>query len=375
MIDKLIKKYSAFITRHPFTVLALVVLVSAFAVQMAGTIETKTSDTKDMLPQDVGAISTLNTIEDEFGSTNVVYFVVEIDPAYRGSDEVRDVRDPGVMKYLDQLSELAQHTDDVIEVAGPSRVLKDINDGRLPQSFREVQALADKNGMLDSFISRDYSMALVNIRTTDDVDLNNLELELEKILDQVPEPPGIRASLGGTIIESQVTDRTIQPDMQKTSMYSLVGILVITLLIFRSVKYGFTPLTTIIFGSLWAMGYVGLTGMGLSPQTSGVLSMIMGIGIDFGIQVATRYRMELADKNPVDSMSMALNSVIIPMSTTALAALIGFQAMSLGRLTFLADMGTMMSYGVVASMAAAITVVPALIVTFDSINIKRYIKI
>ncbi len=107
MIDKLIGKYSSLVTRYPFIILVVVVLVSAFAVQMAGPIETKKSDTKDMLPQDLEAISTLNTIENEFGSTNNVRFVIEIDPAYRGSDEVRDVRDPRVIKYLDKLSELA----------------------------------------------------------------------------------------------------------------------------------------------------------------------------------------------------------------------------------------------------------------------------
>jgi predicted RND superfamily exporter protein len=62
------------------------------------------------------------------------------------------------------------------------------------------------------------------------------------------------------------------------------------------------------------------------------------------------------------------------MSTTTLAALIGFGAMSLGKLTFLADMGTMMGYGVVASMLAAITIVPALIVIFDKIDLKNMFK-
>jgi predicted RND superfamily exporter protein len=122
------------------------------------------------------------------------------------------------------------------------------------------------------------------------------------------------------------------------------------------------------------MGYVGLIGMGLSSQTSGVLSMIMGIGIDFGIQVVTRYRLELPDKSPSHAMAVSLNNVIIPMSTTTLAALIGFQAMSLGKLTFLGDMGTIMSYGVAASMLAAITVVPALIIIIDTMNIKEIYK-
>ncbi len=96
-------------------------------------------------------------------------------------------------------------------------------------------------------------------------------------------------------------------------------------------------MSTIIFGTVWAMGFVGFIGMGMSSQTSGVLSMIMGIGIDFGIQVVTRYRFEMAnipglkeshpniDLGPKDAMAVTLNNVIVPMLTTTLAALIGFR--------------------------------------------------
>ncbi len=381
MANKIIELYSGFVTRYPVVVLVLMLLVSVFAIHMAGMIQTKKSDMKSMIPQDVPAISTLNSIENEFGSTNIVNFAVEIDPSYKGSDEVRDVRDPRVIQYMDQLSTLALHTDNVIDVTSPASVLRSINGGRLPQSISEIQALTDKNGLLDSSISKDYTLALVTIRTTDDVDLSKLDPELEKILAEVPKPPGITASVAGSVMESQKMMEAISPDMAKTSSYSLIGILIIVLVLFRSIKYGFTPMTTIIFGTLWTMGYVGLIGMGLSSQTSGVLSMIMGIGIDFGIQLVTRYRLELANlsslkvKHPYlghrDAMEVTLNNVITPMLTTTLAALIGFQAMSLGRLTFLGDMGTMMSYGVAASMIAAITIVPAIILIIDTMNIKN----
>lgn len=370
MINEIVEKYSVFVTRHPFIILILVVLITAFAIQMAGTIQTRSTEPRDFLPDDVESIGTLFKIEDEFGSTNIVNLVIEVNPQYTGSDEVADVRDPRVIRYMDQLSYLTLHTEDVIEVTSPASVLKNINGGRLPLSMREVTEMTYKNGLLDSYISKDYSLALINIKTTDDVDLINLEKELSKLIMQVPVPPGIKTSLGGSIMEGLIMEKSIGPDMQKTSIYSLVGILAIILLLFRSIKYGFTPMTTIIFGSIWAMGYVGLIGMGLTSQTSGVLSMIMGIGIDFGIQVVTRYRLELPGKSPEQAMVISLNNVIIPMSTTTLAALIGFGAMSLGKLTFLADMGTIMGYGVVASMLAAITIVPALIVIFDKINIK-----
>jgi predicted RND superfamily exporter protein len=386
MSNKIIELYSNFITKFPVLVLVIMLLVSVFAIQMAGTIKTKKSDTKSMLPQDAEAIKTLNSIENEFGSTNIVSFAVEMDPLYTGSDEVRDVRDPRVIQYTDQLSQLALHTDNVIDVTSPASVLKSVNGGLLPQSSRDIQELSNKNGLLDRYISKDYTLALVTIRTTDDVDLSKLEPELEKILQQVPKPPGITASIGGSVMESQIMQTAIAPDMAKTSLYSLVGILIIVLVLFRSIKYGFTPMTTIIFGTLWTMGYVGLIQMGLSSTTSGVTSMIMGIGIDFGIQLVTRYRLELHNLSTLnehhpqfqlghrEAMTVTLNNVIIPMLTTTLAALIGFQAMSLGRLTFLGDMGTMMSYGVAASMIAAITIVPAIILIIDTMNMKNIYK-
>lgn len=373
-MSKIIEKYSEFVCSKPYAVILLVLLITFFSIYFAGTITMKTSSNRDFLPEDEPAISTLFTIEDEFGSTNVVHLVVEVEPEHAGSNEVRDVRDPRVLRYMSSIGELASHTDDVIEVTSPASILKSINGGRLPSSLREVQELTYKNGLLDSYISRDYTLALVRIQTTDDVDYDSLEVELEKVIAQVAAPPGIKASLGGTILEQQVMKKNIQPDMAKTSTYSLVGILVIVLLVFGSFRYGLTPLTTIIFGSLWALGYVGFIGMGLSSATSGVLSMIMGIGIDFGIQVVTRYRYELQDKIPSKAMAVSLNNVIVPMSTTTLAALIGFQALQLGKLTFVGEMGTIMSYGVTASMLAAITFVPALVVILDSTDFKNIYK-
>jgi len=376
MIQEWIDRYAHFVTHHPYHILVFVILLSVFAFVVSGTVTTEKADIKDVLPESLEAIATLNDIEDKFGSTDAIYIMVETDPSYSGSGEVRDVRDPRVLRYVDQLSQLALHTEDVISVSSAAATIKTMNDGRLPRSLREVQELTDKNGLLDEHISNDCTMTLVKIYLIDSgVDLRNIEVELEKIVQSTPRPPGVKTTLGGSLFEGQAMEEAIEPDMRRTSMYSLVGILIVVLVLFRSPKYGFIPLTTIVFGTLWAMGYVGLVGMGMTSNTSGVISMIMGIGIDFGIQVTTRYRFEREHKNPADAMSLALSRVMFPMSTTAVAALIGFQAMSLGELTFMAEMGDIMSYGVVACMVAAITVVPCLILIADTLSISRIFTI
>ena len=376
MMQDYIDKYAHFVAHHPYFILLFVILLSFFAFVMIGTVTTEKADLKDYLPEDIEAIATLFDIEDKFGSVNFIYIVIEVDPAYSGSDEIRDLRDPQILRYVEQISQLARHTEDVMEVSSASTTIKSINDGKLPQSIRKVRELTSKNGLLSGYISDDYTMSLVKIRLIDiDADLESIEIELEKIIQSTPHPAGIKVSLGGASMEGQAMEKAIKPDMKRTSTYSLIGILIVVLVLFRSPKYGFIPLTTILFGTLWAMGYVGLTGMGLTSNTSGVISMIMGIGIDFGIQITTRYRFERAHQLPPDAMELTLKKVIMPMSTTTLAALIGFQAMSMGQLTFMGAMGTMMSYGVAACMAAAITAVPSFILIADTLSISKIFTI
>ncbi|RZN13994.1 MAG: hypothetical protein EF812_06565 [Methanosarcinales archaeon] len=376
MIQDYIDRYAHFVAHHPYLIVLFVILLSSFAFVMMSTVTTEKTNIEDYLPEDIGAIATLFDIEDKFGSVDSVYIVVEIDPAYSGSDETRDLRDPQILRYVEQISQLARHTEDVVEVSSASTTIKSINDGKLPQSLRKIRELTSKNGLLDGYISDDYTMSLVKIRLIDiDADLESIELELEKIIHSTPHPAGIKVSLCGSSMEGQAMENAIKPDMKRTSTYSLIGILIVVLVLFRSPKYGFIPLTTILFGTLWAMGYVGLTGMGLTSNTSGVISMIMGIGIDFGIQITTRYRFERAHQLPPDAMELTLRKVIMPMFITTLAALIGFQAMSMGQLTFMGAMGTMMSYGVAACMVAAITAVPSFILIADTLSISKIFTI
>jgi len=72
MIKKFIGKYSEFISNHPYIVLAFAIFLTVFSIYMAGTITMKTSGNRDFLPKDMDSIRTLFTLEDEFGSTNIL---------------------------------------------------------------------------------------------------------------------------------------------------------------------------------------------------------------------------------------------------------------------------------------------------------------
>lgn len=64
-------------------------------------------------------------------------------------------------------------------------------------------------------------------------------------------------------------------------------------------------------------------------------------------------------------MVNTLRNVFYPMTITTLAAVVGFKCLSLGQLPVMADMGTMMAGGVLFCMAAALTIVPAVLVLLE----------
>ncbi len=374
MIKKLIKKYADFVSYHPFIVLALMLIVTYFAFSFASSIEMESDDYEDLLPEEIEVIAAMKYVRQEFGGADSVLVVIESDPKNANSNEIRDVRDPRVLDYMSLLQERAILVDNVVSASSASDILKELNSGYVPKSLNTVKTLSLQTSRLGSYVSSDNSIALVKLRMSDAADskeIEELERDLNNVISEMPRPPGISVKLSGQKIQMPVLKRLIQPDMQRTSRISLAAILIIIFLLFRSIKHGLIPLMTIILGVLWSMGFMGFIGMNLSSMTSGVIAMIMGIGIDFGIQTVTRFRQEIIRNVAKEAMSITISNVFMPMATTTLAALIGFQAMSLGELTIMADLGTIMSYGVAASFVAAITVVPALLVIFEFENNKN----
>ncbi|MBD3260089.1 MAG: MMPL family transporter, partial [Candidatus Altiarchaeales archaeon] len=188
--------------------------------------------------------------------------------------------------------------------------------------------------------------------------------KLDALIKDTKKPPGIKAYVvgGPALVE---IDRLVGPEMGRVMRMTMGGIIVVVFLVMQNIAYGILPLFTIFFGTAWSMAMWAGLGQNLTYNTSGVSSLIMGIGIDFGIQTITRFRQELKIQVNADkALSETLANVITPMSTTTLAALIGFRAMAMGELTFLGEMGSIMSLGVLGCMLATLTIVPALMIIY-----------
>ncbi len=370
-----LEKYAWFVARRSLIVLVIFFLFTLFMGYQAAMMETVGTSQEDWLPEDIEVVETFELISDQFaGSFSKTTISVQIDPRYARSEEIRDVRDPEVLRYVDLLSEHAKLVYGVVGAKSAADVIKDANNGRIPSSLRSVKSLLEKDEkadqMLDNYISDDYLMCLVRLDILDDVDAEEVVGELREVI-LIKKPHGVSVALTGGPVREVAMQELAQETMGLTSFVSFALIILILIILFTSVKYGLIPLLTIVFGIIWATGTLVLVGFEITPQTSGVMAMIMGIGIDFGIQVTKRYRYELQTQKRETAMVDTIKNVFYPMTITTLAAVIGFKCLSLGELPVMEDMGTMMATGVIFCMVAALTVVPAVLVLFTRRREKR----
>ncbi|OVE75046.1 hypothetical protein BVX95_00490 [archaeon D22] len=371
-LKNFLKSYSNFVSKHPFVIVALVILFSVLMVSQMGNLRFENEDNNDMLPDGISVMDEFEYISNQFAGTDALQILVSLEPSVSASTQPRDIRSVDIVEYVELIGQKIELLEDVRSVDSVSNTLKSLNDDKLPKGDREIKELLV--GFEGSVISKDYETTLLTINLENNVDAAELYKDLKEILETTPKPSKIKTQLSGDLIVDLVMEETFGPDMSKTSNFALLGILIVVLIIFRSIKYGFTPLTTIIFANMWSFGLLAIINLPISSVMTGVSSMIMGIGIDFGIQVVYRFKYEMKTKTPSEAMSATLENVIIPMSTTTLAALIGFRAMSLGQLTMMADIGTMMSFGVMFSMLAALTFVPAILVIGETYSLRNYLK-
>lgn len=370
--EKFIEKYSHFLVSKPLIIIALILVLVFISTIYSSQIQNETTQYSNSLPDDVPVIRANRIFSDNFGSTESANIVIELSSNNLNSNEPRDIRTSEILTYSKNLEEFLKNSREIESINSVANILTQSNNQVLPKSTYEIKRLVENNPQTRSYISNDNQMLLINLRLRDNYNEDKLVEDIEDAINNVQKPSGIIVSPAGSSIAGIYVNRELGSDMAKTSAVSMLGIIVVLIFIFGSIKYGLLPLTTIIIGIFLTFGFIGLTGIKMSSATNGVISMIMGIGIDFGIQIITRFRQELkkSKKDIEKSMKNTLANTFFPMLTTTLAAVIGFQSMSMGQLKVLTDMGNIMTYGVVFSFIAAVTFVPSFAIIIEKISNK-----
>ena len=126
------------------------------------------------------------------------------------------------------------------------------------------------------------------------------------------------------------------------------GIMALILLVLFSVRWRLLALGVVVIGVIWAFGIAGYLGIPLTIVTIGGLPVMLGIGIDYAIQMHARVEEEVvvarAD-HPIQETSRNLGPALLVVTFDAIFA---FAALHYAKVPMLRDFGLLLAVGVAA---------------------------
>ncbi len=140
-----------------------------------------------------------------------------------------------------------------------------------------------------------------------------------------------------------------------------VVVMMVILLVAFKVRWRLLPLVGMAVGIIWGFGAFGFTGTKLSLVTIAGLPILIGLGIEFAIQIQNRIEEERALEHSGDPFEVTLLQMGPPLVAATIAAVIAFLTVKISKVPMVQDFGVLLSIGIVALLIAGI-VVPATVI-------------
>jgi hydrophobe/amphiphile efflux-3 (HAE3) family protein len=127
-----------------------------------------------------------------------------------------------------------------------------------------------------------------------------------------------------------------------------VGIMIVILLVLFSVRWRLLPLAVVLVGVIWAFGLAGYLGIPLTVVTIAGLPVMLGIGIDYAIQMHARVEEEaILDRSPhpIQETARNLGPALLVVTFDAIFA---FAALRFAQVPMIRDFGLLLAVGIAA---------------------------
>jgi hydrophobe/amphiphile efflux-3 (HAE3) family protein len=315
-------------------------------------------------------------LKEEFDDGNNVFVVVESD----------DLHHPRTVRAVDRLDERYSSVDDVRTVVSLADVVKAGNGGKVPETRSGVERAVERferagnEELVDNLVPRnDMTIMLApygdvgTLRTGEFMPTRGSDVIYSDFSDETEFtelPPGTSVTVTGQPVFENAAFGLMLPEMIMLFAGSFGVILLVVYLIMRNKltrgREVMMPLGTAMVALIVMMGVMGVLDYDFNAIMLGVMPIALGLGIDYGLQVQTRYLEERrAGASPADAAGITSRTtgkaVLLAMGTTA----IGLGSLFVSEVPPVRQFGVTSASSVIASMALSITLLPALLATFD----------
>jgi hydrophobe/amphiphile efflux-3 (HAE3) family protein len=355
-----LKKVAEIQKKHT-KILAIAVILITIVLGIGLKDLTINSDFRKEMPTDLPIFALNDRISEKFGGQDMVIISVQIDESVDSKNAVRDIRDPRVIQSMILLDEDLRGETSVTSIMSPASFFRGEN---TPSPEKITQAISN-NTRMNGFFSKNYNMALMFVSTdigSGEEQIQNFNKILQEHIDNTPRPTGVKFGITGQPIIRMTIFDLLKRDAVTTLVVSAVIILLLLFVMERTYTHALLVFAPLSLGLIWTMGTLGWLGIPLSVATVGLSSMILGLGVEYGVFVLARYNEE-RDKNisQLDSMKTTVHAIGTAVIGSGLTTIVGFGVLSFASVPMMQHLGQTLALGIAYCLLAALFVNPVFI--------------
>jgi len=172
----------------------------------------------------------------------------------------------------------------------------------------------------------------------------------------VEELRSVSADVTGTPIISYESIRRMEDAYRRGTIYALVLVSLISGVMIRRLRETALALTPLVLGPLWALGIMNLFGFQLNLANVWGVPLIIGASAEYGLNIVTRVMEAGAYGGP-----SLPRSTVMAVAFNGLSTITGFGSLLVAHHRGIWSLGLLLTCGSVASLVAALVVLPVLI--------------
>lgn len=328
----------------------------------------------ELAPKGISEVEAMFRYSESFGSgSNFNALLIETDP--------NGLLDPEI---IEELVEMEDEMRDVIESAFPN-----IDEKKLEKSVYSVadeikevsdiinrSVVAEKLGELvgiqkilfdmiaeEGIIDEDFSktIILVGIPISSSIEqIGAVVNEINKIASSTVLPHNGRISklTGQDAITIAVNNR-LTDEQIRSMILALMLVLAALIFIFSSSTYGFLTMIPVLFVLMWEPGFLVAADIPLSLVTISIASIMVGIGIDYGVHITHRFREEISRGIPkIEAIKISIEKTGLSLVEAALTTVAGVASIYFVNVPALQEFGIVIILMISLSCIAAALILP-----------------
>ena len=355
------KMFSEFAVNNRNRVLVIAVFFAVMSLVVLPNIETDV-DIIDVAPEGLVEIEKYRDYSEVFGGgTNPNMMLVETDlngltePAvveaiYELEEEMRAQTDAYVYSVIDAVKE-------VKDVLKRSEIIEKLSD------FVGAEQIMLDMVAKEGFVDEQYSKTILYVAFPVGLGVEELEPQVATINRlaanaDIPENGEISVLTGSDAINVVINKQLI--DQQTRSMVvALLLVLAMLIVIFNSSLWGFLTMIPVGFVLMWEPGFLVLTEIPLSVVTISIASIMIGIGIDYGIHLTQRVREGMQQgKEKMDAVKDALEKTGLSLVEAAMTTTAGLGAVFFANIPLIQQFGIVVILMTLFSLVATVLILP-----------------